>query len=319
MLRHTSIVLLLNLLMLLACPAEAGGESGNTAMIATCVYHDYRLPEYDPVDIWLFGGIIADKGWVSDIFAWAESRDGPWKIAGTVTAKGDVEVLIDPEHFMREGERVSVYDLEAGVLGEAILNTGAGGRFGARPIVAPGQEVRFKRVNRLSYLGPDPMMLAVWHQDGGRPGWVTGKVLDPESAVYRPLVAAWLTERGVSPSVADGVVITQIVRVDINGDDRHEVFLSFHSPEAPDAAADEKSSQAFSYLVMRTIAESTGQVTTVVVDDSQDRAHKIRGFCDLDRDGVTEVATQYQWGMTLFRFEDGAFSQMADQEFQGGC
>jgi len=326
------MVLLLSLLMLPVCAAEPESQSRNTAMIGTCVYRDWVPAGVGSVGISIFGGIITDTGWVSDLFSWSDTRDGPRMIAGTITNRGYCDDIIDAEDFMREGERVSVYDLEAGVLGEAtitkVLGAGREGfMVGAKPRVAPGQEIRFKRVPRLSWQGPDPLMLAVWVQNGGQPGWVTGKVLDPTSRVYRPLVVAWLTARDVPPSLANHVVIKQIVRADINGDGRHEVFLSFHSPEVPVAVNGEASSQSFSYLVMRTVPEQSRDVATVVIDGSPERVHEIRGLCDLDRDGVAEVATEYMpfhhsnapWGMALFRWAGGAFSQVADEPVVGGC
>ena len=318
-------------LLVLLCSPAAGGERFQTSAIiglfTVRYYGNWEVPLGDPAEVLLIGGVLAGTGWVSDLMLWSDSATGPWKVAGKVTGQGERDSLIDARRFMREGERVSVYYVEAGVLGEATLtdygsDSADGLVFGAKPRISAGKEDAFRRTSKLSWGDQGPHMLAVWAPGGGRPHWVTGELLNPKNTVYRSVVERWLAARGVSSSVIRTAVVEQIVRTDINRDGRQEVFLSFHTPDAPGVRPKQSGKRVFSYLVMRQLSGDAGLVKTVVVDDSADRVHKVDGFCDLDEDGTAEVATDYlsaeSWGTALFRWDGSKFRQVAGQESTAG-
>ncbi len=238
-------------------------------------------------EVTVIGGPVAGKGWVS-----------------SEEAKG----------LMHRGGRLSLYALEAGELGEVVLTSegklesqekrggsGAEGLFFGTEAKIPAEkraayEKALELYRDIDNVGQGPDLLAGWNVKGHRLRWVTGEIVKRDSKTYRNVISEWLRTRGVPKGVIEKVEIEQVVRADINGDGRQEVFLSFHTPasEILTIEGHERATRkAFSYLLLRYFPPGGGKVKTFVIDDFVNSIKHVDGFCQLDEMGWAEVVVRH--------------------------
>jgi hypothetical protein len=201
----------------------------------------------------------------------------------------------------RTGDPVSLYELRAGPIGKAqVAGTGKLGQdtspvnwtmLGAwYPLCLDPKLVEpFASASA----GSPRTVVGLWHSPAApAPRWVEASVLDPWNRTYRNIISKWLAARGVSEEVRHTITVEQIVRADINGDGRTEVFLSFHTPITSYPSGKRSNATSFSYLLMRYLPRHSRRASAVVVEDMRDVVHNVVGLCDLDGDGWAEVITE---------------------------
>lgn len=257
-----------------------------TAPRATALICTVPTSDHAPDSLLVLGGPVAGRGWVD-----------------SEQAKG----------LIGKGSRLSLYALECGVLGTMVTTDegrlwskgpgepegyGYGLEYRAQPRVAAGSAAAYAAALRRRW----PLMayvdlLAAWTQDGSPPAWVKGEFLSAQQekgSRYWRLAADWLQARGVPRSRTDAMEMQHVVRADIDGDGRAEVFLSFRSAFGGYANEGHSNQEFFSYLLMRRLRPGTEQVETVVLADEVWRTLWVAGFCDLDRDGQAEIIVRGQ-------------------------
>jgi len=252
----------------------------------------------------------------------------PWVavIGGPVAGKTWVDSE-EAKGLMHEGDRLSLYALGADILGQVVLTSKGrlgseeedsfeeyGLFFDAQVNVAPGKQEAYMKAKEVAEKRILPHMLAVWSSKGFKPRWLVGEVLNPENRAYRRVIADWLARRGVPSDVIGKVVAEQVVRADIDGDKRNEVFLSFRSEDAPRwLQPGESKKRTFTYLLMRYLPPKSQHVKTIVIAYDQPGINVVAGFCDLDGDGRAEVITELNgvdvWGATLYRWLGSRFEE----------
>lgn len=266
-------------------------------------------PAENAASVWVIGGVVAGKGWVDEGEVRGLIHEGD-DLSGWGGPRGPIEPT--QIHLLHEGERLTLYTLEAGVVGYAELTDDGeifrgyeglhGMRFSASLALDEHQREAVEQATSMptpwtSYGGPglQPSMLGVWARGDVEPRWVTGEVLRSDSKTYRQIVSRWLSGKGVPDDVLTTVKILQIVRADIDTDGCDEVFISFYTPGIA-YPSQESREHVFSYLVMRDLSGGSEDVKTTVLDYARgDEAHVfgdvfwVDGFCDLDADGVAEV------------------------------
>ncbi len=245
-------------------PAKLAKPPRVTALVA-----DADAAFLSPVSV--IGGHAACRGWV-----------------GSADAKG----------LMHKGDRLILYTMRRGRIGSARL-TDDGYDLSRWNTVSPpssweglGYGARLRFAHGRGRAGSSEAMLAVWHASGSpEPRWVPAKVLDPESSIYRKVLAEWLRQQGVSKQPERGLTVRQIVRTDANGDGREEVFLSFGWSER--VPSQPLNSAARGGLLMRYLPPGSDKPRMMVVLDKPGLACTVAGLCDLDRDGWAEVVVQH--------------------------
>jgi hypothetical protein len=293
-------------LSLLPSPSADGRTARRPAAVVATI-----APVYGQAGVWeatVAGALIAGKRWVSSE-----------KAVGS----------------LRKGDRLSLYALQEGVIGSALLTDGgtvlsedeeessyaSGLVFRARLRPSAGKAAAYARAKAQRFSEPFLYvdMLAARAADGSDPKWLTGKVLSGaarKGSTHWRLVAAWLRGRGVSEKAIAGMVVEHAVQADIDRDGQDEVFLSVHCREVWAYTESGKSGPTwFSYLLMRRLRPGRGQADTVVLDDQAWRSLWVVGFCDLDRDGRAEVITQGAGldyvGAHVFRWNGKRFRNVA--------
>jgi hypothetical protein len=145
---------------------------------------------------------------------------------------------------MNKGDRLALYALETGVLGDVTLTSDVsvgserpidpvgywGLSYEARITVPPGKQAAYEKAKALRRDMWAVDMVAVWHEDDPEPTWVVGQLLPgaaSEDSEYRDLLAGWLRARHPDAEEITSMRIEQAVKADINRDGRDEVFLSF--------------------------------------------------------------------------------------------
>ena len=266
-------------------------------------------PAENGASIWIIGGVVAGKGWMSEDDVRGLIHEGD-----DLSGWGGIRGPIKPTdiHLLRKGDRLDLYTLEAGVVGEAQLTDDGeifqgyeglhGIRFSASLALDEHQRKVVEQTTSMpapwtSY--PDyalqPSMLGVWARGDVEPRWLTGEVLSRASSTYRQIVHRWLSGKGIPDDVLKTVKILQIVRADIDGDGCHEVFISLYTPDIV-FPSEKPREHVFSYLVMRYLSGGSKDVETTVLDYARgDDAYVfgdvfwVDGFCDIDADGAAEV------------------------------
>jgi len=270
---------------------------------------------------------------VCTIWPWVETgKPELTVVAGPVAGTGWVGGE-DAEGLMHKGDRLTLYALETGVLGEVVLTSagkldsefhqpigaGDGVSYEARIGIPPRRRQAYERARQrrgqLNEAGEAMSLLAAWSPKAPAPRWVAGELLDRTNSEYRKVIGDWLSARGVPAEVIASVEITQIARADINGDKRAEVFLSFHTPDTITFEGHERATKkTFSYLLMRYLPPHSRRVKTVVVADDANFVEWVEGFCHLDADGVAEVITHWTAyesdGVDLKRWVGGRFIEV---------
>ena len=169
----------------------------------------------------------------------------------------------------------------------------------------------------------DGLAVVVWHSLGSAaPKWISVGELSAGNTVYRKVISEWLKGKGVSRETTESVVVEQVVRADINGDKRDEVFLSFRTPNTPGFEWITKPTKdTFSYLLMRHLPRGSRQAKTVIVEDFPSVVHRVTALCNLDNEGWAEVATHSSgvdvWGSGLHHWTGRRFRQVGG--WGGGC
>ena len=308
--------------------SEATPEEAAPAAALVCTVEEWG-GEPPVWVIWVIGGVIEERAWVDSDEVKVLMHEGE-----ELSGRRAMEGRIRPEEnlLMQKGDRLTVYALESGVVGEAVLtNDGEiyagveglhGIRFEAKVEMREGGGARGARKMPCPWTDDPAWMLersllASWSRDCKEPRWIRGETLDPNGKVYRGIVEGWLKERGVPDEVLGKVMIQQIVRADFDGDKQQEVFLSFLTPEVV-WPSDERREHVFSYLLMRDLDRASGEVRTVeMAGGSREQRFTsgytfwVDGFCDVDRDGRAEVivhAAYYEGeGVDLYRWDGKTF------------
>lgn len=264
-----SLVLALGLVV--CPPVSAAGKTkapGAAALLGT-------LEGWRDGGLLVIGGVAKGRGWLSG----ERARD-----------------------LARKGDPIAVYDLQAGLIGRARLTSDgklSPDEVPSREFVYGGcYDVRLdadlhKQLSNASEWGGNGSTpVGVWHSSSNpEPRWVKAALLDAKNRAYREIISDWLAAKSVRRAVIAKVVVDQIVRADINGDKRDEVFLAFRTPEMVFPTGRRSTKTAFSYLVMRYLPKGARRARTLVLEDWADFVHSVIGICDLDRDGRAEVAT----------------------------
>jgi len=241
---------------------------------------DNRLQAGDPIVFNVIAGWVANKGWV----------------------KGE-----RAKRLIHKGDRVRLAPAGVGADGEITLTTS--GSTGAEEEQEGdgsfwGLSLDGKVVAAGSSTHQAICPLGVWHSTGSpAPRWAIGTEVSANSQTDREAIEEWLKSRGVSRAVIASVVVDQIVKADINGDKRDEVFIAFRTPDvgSPEAVSkgeggrERPSKNSFSYLIMRYLPSRSRHARTVVLSNVSWVMHAVLGFCDLDRDGWAEVVSQDNW------------------------
>jgi hypothetical protein len=268
--------------ILVACLLSLGSEAPSQAAPTSALVCTLRVEEGDTtVDV--VGGHVAGRGWVA-----------------SEEAKG----------LLKKGDRLTLYALEAGVLGEVILTSdecveseqpvdgGAvwGLSFKGRIVIPPGKREAYAKAQKVRGDLWHMDMVALWVEAAPEPPLLIGELLPgarEKSSEYHKIVADWLRYRGVAQDELGRMEIEQAVRADIDRDGVAEVFLAVHCAAWWGPTADGRSDQKyFSYLLMRRLPRGASSVETVILDDNAWRSLWVVGFCDLDGDGRAEVVTQ---------------------------
>lgn len=145
------------------------------------------------------------------------------------------------------------------------------------------------------------------------------EIIPSEDRTYRKVVEDFLKGEGIKKVDLAEMFISQIVRVDLEGDGVDEVFISVQSSE--DYLTDfweEEGSRLYSYLFMRKAVNGKERIF-VLYGEQYPRGgdagitlvFKVAGFWDLDRDGVLEVITNEAYyegfGLGIYSFDGGSF------------
>lgn len=237
-------------------------------------------------DLYVIGAHVAGKGWLT-----SEKAVG----------------------LMHRGEELTVYRLTEGRIGTAKLtNDGALNSDFSQGLWYKSQ----------SSVG-DGLAIVVWHSLGSAPPkWFTVEELSSGNTVYRQIICDWLRKKGVTSKIIEAVVVEQIVRADLNRDERDEVFLSFRTPNTPGLGWIPKATKdTFSYLLMRYLPRGSRQARTATIEDFPNVVHKVTALCDLDGEGWAEVATHASgvdvWGSDLHHWTGKRFRRVG--RWGGGC
>jgi len=145
------------------------------------------------------------------------------------------------------------------------------------------------------------------------------EVISPDNKTYQKAARDFLKGQGLKEKDLKGMFVSQVVKVDLEGDGTDEVFISVQSSE--NYLTDfweEEGGKLYSYLFMRKVVN--GKVQTFVLygeqyprggDVGMTLVFKLAGFWDLDGDGALEVITDesYYEGFAfgIYSFEDGEF------------
>lgn len=300
MVRVVWVLASLPLLLPLRGAPVAAPESPEVAALACTV-----SGEGSDANVHVIGGYVAGRGWLE-----SEQTKG----------------------LMKAGDRLTLYALEAGTLGDVILTSDAtvgserpadpvayrGLSYNARIRIHPDKQEAYAKAKRLRHSIWKMDMVAVWSKADPRPPWIVAQLLPgalTEHSEYRALLADWFRSRHVDAESVTGISIEQAVRADINRDGRGEVLLSFlceahweegrldprdfdsdHGRAGEDCFNNElgrPEDRYFSFLVMRCLPGDARQVETAVLHNSPAcRTLWVIGFCDLDGDGTAEVLTR---------------------------
>lgn len=247
-----------------------------------------------------------------------ERPDAILLIAGYVTSRGWVDST-EAKGLMHHEDKLSLYALHVGRVGSAQL-TDDGYDLAQWNTVAPpsswdgvGYSARLRFAEPQRKAAGDEIILAVWHAPGTpEPRWVRAKTLDPKSSTYRGILAEWLRRQGVPKQPEHGLTVRQIVRADVNGDGREEVFLSFMWSER---SSSQPHSAVHGGLMMRYLPPGSREPRLVMVLDDSHLVYTVAGLCDLDSDGWAELVVQHAGqecgGMCLCHWTGQGFTHMS--------
>ncbi len=305
--------------------SEATSEEAVPAAALVCEVEEWE----GKAEVWVIGGVIEEQAWVDSDEVEVLMHEGE-ELSGWGGLKGAVR----PEEnlLMHKGDRLTVYALESGVVGQVVLtNDGEifagyeglhGVRFEGKMEMREGGGARAARKMPCPWTDDpawmlEPSMLASWWRERKEPRWIRGETLDPNGKAYRGIVEGWLKEKGVPDEVLGKVMIQQIVRADFDGDKQQEVFLSFLTPEVV-WPSEERREHVFAYLVMRDLDAVSGKVRSVEVTHSRGDEPRVcgdtfwvDGFCDVDRDGRAEIIVHSAYyegrGVDLYRWDGERF------------
>jgi len=234
--------------------------------------------------------------------------------------------------LMRTGDRLSLYAMETGAIGALVVTgraeweqdgTSYGLLYAVREDMPADKRQPYdaavrRRTTKDVWLRT-PHLLAAWSASGRQPRWVRGETVKPDDAAYRSIISNWLAKRGAPWDVRASVEVDQIVRADINGDGRAEVFLSFHTPNAVQGFMSptwhaRATKRHFSHLVMRWAPSRGERVSTLVIDDNINSGKRVHGFCDLDGDGWAEIVISSDlfegYKVDLLHWHHGRFARI---------
>lgn len=144
------------------------------------------------------------------------------------------------------------------------------------------------------------------------------EVIPPDNETYHKIAKDFLKGEGINKADLETMFISQVVKVDLEGDGTDEVFISVQSSE--NYLTDfweEEGGRFYSYLFMRKVVN--GKVRTFVLYGEQyargdvgiTLIFRLAGFWDLDGDGTLEIITDEAYyegfGFGIYSFEDGEF------------
>jgi hypothetical protein len=139
----------------------------------------------------------------------------------------------------------------------------------------------------------------------------TPSVHSTQQWVYRDLVAKWLRAKGIADPVVN---ITQILRVDLEGDKTDEVLIAANLLRGDVASA---KAGDYSVVLLRKIMKGEVQSIPVVeeyyftgcIGECAPAAHRVAALLDVNGDGVMEIVLAWRGykgrGKTVYQVEGG--------------
>ena len=294
--------------------APAGNASEDHQPKSGAVIGNLDLRKNGRGNLYVIGGSVSSGGWLD-----SDKVDGLMGKGAELTICSLTEGAVGTAKLLSDGKLGSEDPLD---------NVFTEGRWYRCQVSMPGEWLAeyWKQHDRWQdgekQVEP-PALMALWHSTNRpAPKWIKGERLDPGNVVYREVIADWVKQKGVSPETISSIIVEQIVRADIDGDRRDEVFVSFRTPNTPAPEwIPQPTKDTFSYLLMRYPPRGSKEPRTIIVSHVPNLVHKVTGLCDLDGDGSAEATTidyGYDvWGGTLYHRTDGEFKAVAS--WGGGC
>ncbi len=255
-------------------------------------------------------------------------------VAAFVPGKGWLESE-DALGLLHQGDRLSLYALERGLLGEVVLTSegrlkseehvGPGASRGlyyrARVEVLPEKHNEYEAARKLREIDWWQVDLVAASADDSRAvRWVKATPLPgacERGSPHHAAVADWLRSRGIPDAGIEGTEIIQAVRADVDGNGQDEVLLSIRCAWYWTNEDGDMEGKELAYLVVRRIMPGTAGVETLVLHHSYDygwRSLLVCGLQDLDGDGWAEVITRGQGvdygGAQLFHWDGRRFAEV---------
>jgi hypothetical protein len=208
---------------------------------------------------------------------------------------------------LKAGRLFRLYTLD-GLIGEA-----TGGKPTPNPDVCPDiWELTLSPAADQSAIG----VAAPWD-----PSPRMARKADVSQAVYQEAVRDFLIEKGFRDPV---VGITELLRVDLDGDGEDEVLLGAtnYSVE-PDTTPETAAAGNYSFVLLRHIVD--GKVRAQLVDGefypkpdamATPNRYKVRGLLDLDGDGILEIVVESAYyeggGIAVWKLSEGKLSRVLE-------
>lgn len=228
---------------------------------------------------------------VADFFLIGGTRDGKW-ISGE-----QMRALING------GEQYRIYNLSK------YLGQGIGGRVSVEP---PGETNRVE----ISGLPKDSSRIIAisgsWNALPRMP-----KVQSTNQKVYQEAVRSVLNSKGLAGAKVN---VTQVIRVDLEGDGQQEVVVSATTPRNGYPQPDSRQND-YSVVLLRKIVG--GKVKTLVVAGefhpkyvsfNAPNIYSVATVLDFDGDGAMEIAVSWSYyegtGVDVFSFQHGKLTRV---------
>lgn len=224
--------------------------------------------------------------------------------------------LVDSEctRYMRPGMRIDLVKLGLGKIGT----------FRVERILSPSDEppaagTVYAKGRAYGADSGDPFsepIIGIF-DPGGKPP--KAEIISPDDDTCRKIARDFLKGRGIKGKDLRDMFVSQIVKVDLEGDGVDEVFISVQSSENYLSDFWSKESGAlYSYLLMRKLVNGKPQIFVLYGEQFRESGDadftmlfKVAGFWDLDRDGVLEIVVSGEYyegfGLGIYSFDGERF------------